>query len=137
MSANSRGVFATPGSRSFLKTPISKSQRQETPKSGGNSCFNVSIDEESACCLKDETNITKKPDFERRCEQKSRKTPKSDCNIYKRSLLNSSGYESKRRSVIYTGPDAEEIDTEGDKMHNSTLDQNLPPINSDQSMSGL
>ena len=128
-SSTSRGVFATPGSRSFSKTPSLGSGIQKTPMNSGHSNVNViDINSQSVNCVQNDVQRGKSDArFEMDIENQIQRTPRNEFNVNKRPLMNSQGFASKRRSVIYTTPD------EGNQPHNSSFTL----TSSSQSISGL
>eukprot|EP00112_Aurelia_sp_Birch-Aquarium-sp1_P002447 Seg1270.9 transcript_id=Seg1270.9/GoldUCD/mRNA.D3Y31 product="MutS protein 5" protein_id=Seg1270.9/GoldUCD/D3Y31 len=119
MSSSSKRIFATPGSRSFATPSLPSSSFKETPATNlqGNS-KNISIEER---CNK-ETPVRMFASVEERSMGVNKstgslreQTPLHGNNLLKRSLLNSSGYASKKRSVIYTSPDPQQVELRKDK----------------------
>ena len=129
--STSRGVFATPGSRSFSKTPSLGSGIQKTPTSLGHSDVNmIDINRQSVSCEQNDDQRGKS-EANLGIENKILRTPRDEFNVNKRSAMNSQGFASKKRSVIYTTPD------EGNESRNSSFNGNLNLTTSSQSASGL
>ena len=129
--STSRGVFATPGSRSFSKTPSLGSGIQKTPTSLGHSDVNmIDINRQSVNCVQNNEQRGKS-EANLGIENKILRTPRDEFNVNKRALMNSQGFASKKRSVIYTTPD------EGNESRNSSFNGNLNLTTSSQSASGL
>ena len=134
VSSSSRGIFATPGSRSFTRTPSLCSVVKQTPKNTGSLALDTMSErsQKSASCVqKDARSCSTNASFEMGTGNKLGRTPIDGCNIYKRTLVTPQDYVHKRRSVIYTTPD------EGNESHSSSFIQNVTSSNSVQSTSGL
>ena len=107
MSSGSRGIFATPGSRSFTKTPLVRSEIQETPKIGGSPMFKDLIckSRDSASCVQNSNHKSSSGEgFKTSIENKMGST-NTGYNIIRGPQIHSQSHRSKRRSVIYTTPD--------------------------------
>lgn len=121
MSQSSRDVFATPGSRCFEKTARSSIIR-DVEKSSDNS---YDIDSrkrmlQSGNCRENE-------------EVYANKTPNNGGNIYRRSLMSSSEHPLKKRSVIYTAPEPENVNEGYQRSNGFTSNQRLSQSTSAQS----
>ena len=121
MSSSSKRIFATPGSRSFATPSLPSSTFKETPAINlqGASAKNMSTAERG----NRETPVRTFSSVEDRSMGINRsfgssreQTPLHCDNLLKRSLLNSSGYASKKRSVIYTSPDPQHIELRKDNI---------------------
>ena len=107
MSSSSRGIFATPGSRSFTKTPSVRSEIQETPKKGGPSMLRDLIckNRDSASYAQNSDHKSNSgEDFETAMENKI-ENANAVCSIIRGPQLHLQSHRSKKRSVIYTTPD--------------------------------
>ena len=119
MSSSSKRIFATPGSRSFATPSLPSSSFKETPAT------NLQGDSKTVSTIERgnrETPVRTFSSVEERSMRINRsvgssreQTPLRCDNLLKRSLLNSSGYASKKRSVIYTSPDPQHIELRNDK----------------------